>query len=326
MKDELYDYFLEILRKKYPRRVELTRALMELLAIEKEAVYRRLRKEVAFTFHEVATIAREWGVSLDTVVRVQSTQNLPFQLQLTNHLNPSVDDFRVMERSMEVLRFLGKDPKAEVMEASNLLPPSLYHNFDYLARFSVFKWVYQYGDATRVPAFGEIALSDDTRRLVNDQNMLVKKIPRAFYVLDHMMFAYLVNDINYFASIYLITPEEVAALKEEILRLLDYVEAIATRGCFPETGNSVYIYISPVNFDTNYCYLEGEAARMSMIRTFVMNSMVSLDDYAFKKLKNCVLSMKRSSTLISESGEKHRIEFFEKQRALVDGLIPCSLA
>jgi hypothetical protein len=323
MKDELYDYFLEILRKKFPQRAELTRALIDLLAIEKEAVYRRLRKEVPFTFNEITVIARTWGISLDTVVRVTPTRSLPFCLQLTNHLDPSPDDVRTMERFTELLRVTSKDARAEIMEASNLLPFTLCHGFDYLRRFSLFKWAYQYGDVTRVPSFGEVALSSKIARLVEEQYRLTRKISRTFYVLDHMMFVYLINDIRYFSSIYLVTPDEVEKLKEDTLRLLDFLEAMATAGCFPGTGNKVYIYISPVNFDTNYYYLEGETVRLSMIRTFVMNATVSLDECAFKKLKNCALALKRSSTLVSESGEKHRIEFFERQRALVEGLTSC---
>ncbi|MDR1273473.1 MAG: hypothetical protein LBK12_02890 [Odoribacteraceae bacterium] len=320
MKDELYDYFLTILKKKFPRRAELTRALMELLAIEKEAVYRRLRKEVAFTFNEVAMIANAWGISLDTVTRVAPTRNLPFHLQLTNYLNPPPDDIQVLRRFTELLRLVSGDPRAEIMEATNWLPLPLYHAYDHLGRFAAFKWMYQCGDAVQAPTFGEITLPGEVRRLLDEQHLLLKKIPRTFYVLDHMAFAYLINDIRYFSSIYLITPGEVERLREEILQLLDQLEMLTTTGIFPETGDRVYIYISPVNFDVNYCCIEGNSAKVSMTRAFIMNTMVSLDEYAFKKWKNCILAMKRSSTLISESGEKHRIEFFEKQRALVGGL------
>ncbi|MDR2129836.1 MAG: hypothetical protein LBP56_01480 [Odoribacteraceae bacterium] len=323
MKDEVYDYFLNLLKKKFPRRAELTRSLVDLLTIEKEAVYRRLRKEVPFTFNEMAVIARAWDISLDTVIRVEPTRSLPFCLQLLDHLNPLPEDIQAMERFAKLLRFMSEEPRSESMEVSNLVPFSLYHGFAGLSRFFLFKWIYQYGEVARLPSFGEVVLSEEVNRLANEQNRLMKHVSQTFYVLDHMLFNYLVNDIRYFASIYLLRQEEVARLKEDILGLLDYLEVLAATGKFPETGNRVYLYISPINFDTNYCYLEGKTAKMSMIRTFVMNAVVSLDEHAFRKLKDGVLAMKRSSTLISESGEKHRIEFFEKQRALVESLTSC---
>ncbi|MDR1415364.1 MAG: hypothetical protein LBI96_06095 [Odoribacteraceae bacterium] len=297
---------------------------MDLLAIEKEAVYRRLRKEVAFTFNEVATIAKAWGISLDSVARVAPTRNLPFHLQLTDCLHPRPEDILMLKNFSGILRLAAEDPRAEIMEASNTLPPPLYHAFDGLARFAAFKWVYQRGDAMQLPSLAEIALPPETRELLDEQNTLLGRFPRTFYILDHMTFAYLVNDIRYFSSIYLLTPGEVTMLREEITRLLDHLETLAATGLFPGTGNRVYIYISPINVDTDYCCIEGASVRMSATRTFVMNSMISLDDYAFQRWKSCVLAMKRSSTLISESGEKHRIEFFERQRALVEqGLGDC---
>ncbi|MDR2413481.1 MAG: hypothetical protein LBD64_00650 [Odoribacteraceae bacterium] len=320
MKDELYDYFLNLLKKKFPKRADLTRSLVKLLSIEKEAVYRRLRKEVPFTFNEVALISRVWGISLDTMVRVDPARSLPFCLQLTDHVNPLPEDLQEMEHFTEILRFLRDDPRSEIMEVASLLPFSLYHGFAYLRRFSLFKWMYQYGETARVPSFGEIVLPEEMGRLMDEQSKLLKGVARTFYVLDHMMFTYLINDIRYFASIYLILPEEVEKLKEDILKLLDYLEVLAATGSFPETGNKVFLYISPINFDTNYCYMQGDTVQVSMIRSFVMNVLMSLDEFAFKKLKNGMLAMKRSSTLVSESGEKHRIEFFERQRALVEGL------
>jgi hypothetical protein len=293
---------------------------VKLLSIEKEAVYRRLRKEVPFTFNEVALIARVWGISLDTMVRVEPTRSLPFCLQLTDHVNPLPEDIQEMEHFTEILRFLRNDPRSEIMEVASLLPFSFYHKFAYLRRFSLFKWMYQYGEAARVPSFSEVILSAEMERLMDEQSELLKEVSRTFYVLDHMTFIYLINDIRYFASIYLILPEEVEKLKADLLQLLDYLEALAATGGFPETGNKVYLYISPINFDTNYCYMQGDSVQVSMVRSFVMNALVSLDEFAFKKLKNGMLAMKRSSTLVSESGEKHRIEFFEKQRALVEGL------
>ena len=320
MNDGVCDYFLDLLNKKIPRRAELTRSLVGLLNIEKEAVYRRLRREVPFTFSEVVLIAKTWGLSLDSVVRVDLSRSLPFCLQVTDYLNPSREDIQVLERFTGILRFISGDPRAEFMEVSNLLPLSLHHGFAYLNRFSVFKWMYQYGDMQRMPSLVEVVLPGEIDALVEEHNKLARGISRTFYVLDHMIFDYLINDIQYFASIYLILPEEVEKLKEDIRRLLDYLETLAATGRFPETGNRVYLYISPINFDTSYCCIEGETIKVSMIRTFVMNAMTSLEEKAFRRVKNGVLAMKRSSTLISESGEKHRIEFFERQRALVEGL------
>lgn len=67
-KDLLYDNLLNAVREKIPQRTVLVNTLVDLLCIEKEAVYRRLRGEVAFTFAEIVTIANEFGISLDNLI------------------------------------------------------------------------------------------------------------------------------------------------------------------------------------------------------------------------------------------------------------------
>lgn len=67
-KDLLYDTILNAIREKIPNRIILANTLAELLNIEKEAVYRRLRGEVAFSFVEIAAISSSLGISLDNIV------------------------------------------------------------------------------------------------------------------------------------------------------------------------------------------------------------------------------------------------------------------
>ena len=77
MKDvSLYESFLAELRKKIPQGAKLTNTLVDMLYIEREAVYRRLRGEVPFTFMEVMTIAKELGISLDNLTEQNKADSL----------------------------------------------------------------------------------------------------------------------------------------------------------------------------------------------------------------------------------------------------------
>lgn len=57
--DVLYENLVMAIREKYPERGKLTNMLADLLMIEKEAVYRRLRGDVPFTIFEIAAIANK---------------------------------------------------------------------------------------------------------------------------------------------------------------------------------------------------------------------------------------------------------------------------
>jgi hypothetical protein len=140
------------------------------------------------------------------------------------------------------------------------------------------------------------------------------------YIWDPMMFNYLVNDIRYFTSIYLITEEDKELLKSELFAFLDYMSVVSSKGCFPETGNRVNLYISQINLDTNYSYFYSKDIRVSRVRTFIKHEMSSTDVEMTESFKKWLNLKRRSSIQISGVDELKRIEFFMKQRQLIDSL------
>ena len=111
MKDvSLYESFLAELRKKIPQGAKLTNTLVDMLYIEREAVYRRLRGEVPFTFMEVMTIAKELGISLDNLTETDTCKSRPFQLKLVEYANPLDADFRMMQDFVEIFACAENEP------------------------------------------------------------------------------------------------------------------------------------------------------------------------------------------------------------------------
>ena len=139
------------------------------------------------------------------------------------------------------------------------------------------------------------------------------------YIWDSMIFLHLINDIQYFSDIHLISDEMKQNLKEELLKLTDELESIAMKGK-TDFGNDVHIYVSQINFEATYSYLETNMLQLSMIRVYSINSLTTLDAQMFQSLKEWIQSLKKFSTLISQSGEMQRIQFFKQQREIIDAL------
>ena len=57
MKNEMVNELIGVMRERIPKGSNLANSLMEILCMGKEAIYRRLRGEVAFTFEEVSLIS-----------------------------------------------------------------------------------------------------------------------------------------------------------------------------------------------------------------------------------------------------------------------------
>lgn len=296
MINELNTGLIEALKEKLPPKTNLANLLMDTLYIGREAIYRRLRGEVPFTLEEAALISRKLGVSLDKIVGVSFSANAVFDLNVVDH----------------------DDPTTALGTSSNTIPQTLYLKHDLLSKFRLFKWMYQnkhiqcnHFENLKIPE----KLVDTQREFVS----LTQYIHSTDYIWDNMIFHHLVNDIKYFSDIHLISCEDIQRIKEELLVLVDELEELAMRGK-TEAGNSVRIYVSHINFEATYSYLETSSLQLSMIRVYSINSITTQDSEMFNSLKDWIQSLKKFSTMISESGEMQRIQFFNRQREIINTL------
>jgi len=314
-----YDTFTDILYKKYPQKKQLLQALMDLLSLEREAVYRRLRKEVFFSIHEIVAIATAWNISLDEITRTDSDKIL-FQLQHTNYLYPSKEEIDFMQFIIQSINFLKNYPKTEFLDICNKLPRQLITGFEQINKFYLFKWMYQYGNERETIPFSKINISEDNRKIAIAYNHAIKQVPNTNYIFDQRIFNSLICDIQYFCSVYLVTDEEKELIKKDLFALLDYLQEVANRGYYPETHKKVNLYISQLKLETGYCYTATPELNVFYVHVFDM-----LEIYSFhsEKVANFISWMqlkKRASIQISEVDEKSRIEFFSKQRQLAGNL------
>ena len=321
MEDNLwYDHFIECLYKKYPVKTQLTEALVDLLCIERESIYRRLRKEVLFTVHEVAKIASTWGISLDETIGTNFSK-ISFQMQPINYLLPSKGDLEFMHKRIQKLEQVNGSPYSEYIVIGNHLSRSFCAGFDQLYKFTLFKWAYQYNKEISNIPYSEIMIPEDFSNEIKKYYQLMKTIAHTSYVLDKMLFSNLIDEINFFNSILLITDEDKQKIKKDLFALLDYLLVIANTGYFPETKNKVQIYISMLNINTNYSYINyGNGLESCRVHAFKIHDLINHNQEMTDQFKMWMLLKKRSSIQISEVDEKSRIEFFAKQRQLIQDL------
>ena len=318
--DHIYDRLLPEIRKKIPKNSELVSTLTNILFIEKEAVYRRLRNEVPFTFQEVVIISKQLDISLDNMIGINTNRKRPFLLQMPDFLTPQEIDYKMIEELTVYLNAIKLETDTEMGTISSILPESMYCGFKNITQYYLFKWHYHYTNNTPSKAYHDIIAPEKVSESFRHFFDRSKNMKKTYFILDSQTFQYLVNDIKYFNSIRLIKKEDIANIKQDLERFLDYMEKIATTGKYEETGNQVLFYISDINIDTGYSYIQSHNNRASLIWTFLLDSAVSFDEKTFTKMKTWFKSMTRTSTLISVSGEKPRILFFEKQRKIISEL------
>jgi len=319
MENEWYDYFVESLYRKFPKKAQLTQELIDLLNIEREAVYRRLRKEVQFPAHEIVKIATEWSISLDEIVSFCSGQ-VPFQMRQMNYIDPSEEEMKFLRLVIQSIGYLKNFPDAEFMDICNKLPRQLLAGYKCLNQFYLFKWIYQYGNEKEIVPFSQITISDEQFELTADYYRAIKQVPETNFIWDRMLFDYLVSDITYFHSIRMITDDEKACIKKDLFALLDYMLEVANKGYYPETKKKVNLYVSQLNIDTNYSYAFTPNGNVCFIHVFEKFEIHTFNRAMVSNFKMWMQLKKRSSIQISEVDEKSRMEYFSTQRQIIDGL------
>ena len=314
-----YDFFLESLHKRYSKKTVLVQALIDLLCLEREAVYRRLRKEVLFPVNEIVKIADAWNISLDEMTSIHAG-NVSFMMKPINYFDPSENEEVEVKRRVQRLEHIKDSDTSECMEVCNKLPRSLITGYPLLYRFDMFRWAYQYGNRDETPTFASTTIPPFIEENLLEYYQLIKHMSNMSYIWNHRMFEYLVSDIQYFHSIFLITDEDKELIKHELLRLLDYWLEVATKGYFPETKKRVNIYISKVHIDTNYSYFYTEDLKMCRVYAFDKYDFFSYNAEMVDNFRTWMRMKKRTSIQISEVDEKSRLDFFNKQREMVNTL------
>jgi len=317
--EKWYDYFIDTLHARYPNGAQLVKELMDLLCIEREAVYRRLRRDVAFSIFEIAKISSTWDISLDSIINIGSGK-VSFQMQSINYVNPSEQELNFLRRVIQSINYLKDFPDTEFMDICNKLPRQLLAGFGYLNRFYLFKWMYQYSNEKKTVLYSQVNISDEMLQLTAEYYRAIKNVPQTNFIFDRMIFDHLVCEIQYFHSIRLITDEERKFIKNDLYALLDYWLEVATHGCYPETQNKVNLYISQLNIDTNYSYTFTNQINICFVHVFDKFEIYTFDPEMVKNFRIWMQFKKRASFQISEVDEKSKMEFFSKQRQLVDTL------
>ena len=319
MNEKLHINLIETLKEKIPERGKLTGKLAEILFLEKETVYRRLRGEVPFSFHEVAVIAKQMNISLDSIIERDLSKSKPFEMKLIDYSDLTELDYYVFQKHIGTLKLAGDDAHSEYASATNIIPFHFIVRYEHLYRICLLKWMYQFGSPDSVKTYSEIKFTDKLKDVSRDFLTEIENINYTYFIWDKFTFLYFINDIKYFTDIHLIAKEELELIKEELFLMIDYLEKLATTGKF-SSKKSIQFYLSRLNFDTTYTYMQFNAHHVTLIESYIATQTISSDEEVFRKIKTWIQSLKRTSTLISESGEIQRMEFFKKQREYINEL------
>ncbi len=300
---------ISTIQNNIPQGKNMVTVLMDILSIGKDSVYRRLRGEVPFTFEEVAKIAGKLDFSLDNLNGIKKGHSLFY---LDSGTGPGVDllenYYDALERHVSAFKRLNQDPNSMTRMALNSLPYMFYIYFEKLAAFKLYRWTYQILGTKAISSFSRFKVPQKILNIHKEFISEYHKTVKAHIILDKNAFSSFLEEIIYFEKLNMISQSEFQQLKEELLEMIDNLELLS------KTQNKVMIFLSNINFEANYIHYEGGGIEFCLLRLYAIDSLISESPDICRLHKEWIESLKRYSTLITQSSQIERTLFFNKQR------------
>lgn len=296
----------------------LSNTLMDTLLIGRESVYRRIRGDVPFTFEEVVKIAEKFDFSIDTLAGMNNKDKALFELNMLSPESSLEAYIADLQNYLRLLKEMGKCSSSVARYAINTLPYTLYLSYPNLARFKYFRCMYQASSMHRQPVkYAEVQIPPE---LEETQKMFVassKYVNRTLMILDRNIFSGIRFDIDYFYKLHMLSEEDVALIRGELLDMVDTMEKVAMAGCY-NTGKEVQMYLANIDLEASYAMLEYEKGGCAHLRLYGVSGVESRSQHMLNTQREWINSLRRYSTLISQSGEMIRHEYFMAQRKIIE--------
>lgn len=319
MRKNIRKEFVEEIRKALPDDMNAAIYLTGELRLGKETVYRRLRGTVPFSLDEAAEVARELGISLDRLAGLNRPENPAYEFNINYSCNFDENYAQFALGTLNVLRRVANDPGGIYITAANKLPWPCYLDYRALATFRYKRWLYERGEICSFRTEDLAAMPYDYVKAQADLMDAFRRIRGIYMIWDENVFSSLVKEIKYFRKLAMITDEEIGCMRTELLDILDQLEELMIKGHTRSNGK-IYFYLSNVNFDSTYSYMEAKGFQTSIFHVYSVHQIDSSAPEICTLQKTWLHTILRHSTLITQCGEIERAAFLKEQRELVKAL------
>jgi len=319
--------FFNYLKSTLPAHVSLADELCDLLNISADSAYRRLRGEKSLSFSELKLICEKFHVSLDQVLNLQN-DTVAFRAPDLVNGSQSFSEY-LTNITMGVKYFL-QFKERKMMYLCKDAPLWDFYIFPELAAFKTF--------------FFQRSLRNESS--LSQQKFSYKELPfkDCFAIGQEMLRSFneipseelwnneswnsTINQVSYYREAGLFkTKDDCEIVIESILKTIDHLENQAAVGQKFMPGDSDLRYRAPVQFyvndliiGNNTIYGEVDGNKISWVTYSVLNTLVTkhqrFNDHLFSNFN----TLKIRSTLVSGTGERERVKFFNSLRDKVNAL------
>lgn len=315
------------IREQLPEHLSLADELSGLLGLSADSVYRRIRGEKPVDLDELQKICRHYQLSLDGLLQLNSEAVL---FQAPGVSNGYIPFAKHMEGMLAQFRYFNSFKKREIYYLCKDTPFWYFFLFPAMACFKTFFWSRTINNEPELQQqkFSlESFPAEECRKtgwLLLEEHSKIDATE--LWNLESIHSS--INQVAYYRDAGIFREhKDLLAVVDDFIRMLDHLQMQAERGItfMPGDGDlkphaNLQFYVNELILGNNTVLLKLDDQQMSMVTYSVFNYISTRDERFTAKAFGTFNTLLSRSTLISRSGEKERIRFFNTLRDKVNDL------
>lgn len=313
--------FFHHLRGKLPGHISFVDEIAEFLNISNDSAYRRIRGEKSIGFDELQKLCQHYKLSLDSFLHLQS-ESFVFDSKLKTNNETSFEDW--IENVLLQLQHFNSYQERHMYFLLKDIPPFVHFLVPELVKFKIFFWmksILDYKSLKGVKFDLQDTRYDQFEATAKKITDLYIKIPMT-EIWNAENIDSTLRQINFYREAGSFrNAADIDLLYAKVEELVNHLEKQAELGLkFPmgqepgPAGGSYRMYVNELILGDNTTFAELDGARMTFLNYGVLFIVYTRDerfnDAMYENLHNLI----KKSTMISQSGEKERVRFFNKIR------------
>ncbi len=313
--------FFQHIKEKLPQHISIADDIAELLNISNDSAYRRIRGDKPISFEELQKLCVHYKVSLDQFLNLQNDTFI-FSGKLDNNINFTFENW--LGEVLKQYSIISSFEKKHIYFLLKDLPFNLHFQIPELTAFKCFVWMrcfcgFQLDKGVKFsfdyPGFEEhnaIGL-----KIVNVYNT----IPTTEIWNTEGINTTLQQIEYYHESGGIISKEQAIILFDKVEQLVNHVEKEAELGFKfkigeqPNSGAAEYkLFNNELILGDNSLLAELGDMKVTFLNHSFMHFIGTRDESFNKAIFKNITNLMQKSTLISTSGERERIKFFNNIR------------
>jgi hypothetical protein len=325
--NELQLEFFKYLKSTLPAHVSLADELCDLLKISADSAYRRLRGEKALTFSELKILCEKFQVSLDQVLNLKNDTVAFRAPDLMTHHETFADYMRYI---LEGVTFFHQFKEKKMMYLCKDASLWYFYIYPELAAFKTFFFLRSLRNEPSVLnkkfSLKEFPF-DDCFSLGQQMLKAFNEIP-CEELWNNESWNSTINQVAYYREAGIFNSNnDYERVVDSILKTIDHLELQASKGQKFLPGDSELKYRAPIQFyvndliiGNNTIYGEVDGNKISWVTYSVLNTLITKDKRFNDHLFQNFHTLRSRSTLVSGTGERERVRFFNSLRDKVNVL------